>query len=217
MNITPDNEEYFSYEWKTFPTYGYLVLKPPKKYMDIIKDAIKNVRENKSKAAVHNKELVGQIAEEYLFDKEISEKLKPFLLGVATEYEKIFGKHYEFSSPKTSIDGMDAVAWVNLQKKHEYNPMHKHKGFYSFAIWVEIPYNLKKERQYANSIKSDYRTNSNFAFVYTNSLGEIIAHQINVSKESEETMVFFPAQMSHYVNPFYTSDDERVSVAGNLI
>ena len=37
--------------------------------------------------------------------------------------------------------------WVNYQKKYDFNPLHIHSGIFSFVIWVQIPYDLKKEQE----------------------------------------------------------------------
>jgi hypothetical protein len=39
---------------------------------------------------------------------------------------------------------------------------------------------------------------------------------VPVDKTFEGKMLFFPATLSHSVNPFYTSDDYRISIAGNI-
>ena len=39
--------------------------------------------------------------------------------------------------------------WVNFQKKHEFNPIHNHFGAFSFACWINIPYNLDDEMDLA--------------------------------------------------------------------
>jgi hypothetical protein len=37
-----------------------------------------------------------------------------------------------------------------------------------------------------------------------------------VDKKMNGVMCVFPAPMIHYVTPFYTSDEYRISVAGNV-
>ena len=38
-----------------------------------------------------------------------------------------------------------------------------------------------------------------------------------LDKKFEGTMLFFPSWLQHQVYPFYTSDEKRVSLSGNII
>jgi len=107
--------------------------------------------------------------------------------------------------------------WVNFQKKHEFNPPHDHGGVYSFVIWMQIPTSYAEQRKLpvcANSNADNHI--SNFAFSYTNTLGKISTFAYNMEKEAEGYMVMFPSQMTHQVFPFYESDEERISISGNI-
>ena len=37
-----------------------------------------------------------------------------------------------------------------------------------------------------------------------------------IDKAWEGTMILFPSSLNHNVYPFYTSDDYRISISGNL-
>ena len=103
--------------------------------------------------------------------------------------------------------------WVNYQKQHEFNPIHNHRGVYSFVIWLKIPTDY--EDQNKNNITNS-RDKSSFSFVYTNTLGQIKSERIPLSKEYEGRMVFFPSPLMHLVQPFYDCEDDRISVSGNI-
>ena len=47
-------------------------------------------------------------------------------------------------------------------------------------------------------------------------MGRITPAMVPVDKTYEGTIVMFPSEMLHAVYPFYTSDDYRISVSGNL-
>ena len=53
-------------------------------------------------------------------------------------------------------------------------------------------------------------------FQYNTALGGLDTEYLYVDKSFEWKMVFFPARLNHGVNPFYTSDDHRVSISGNV-
>lgn len=112
--------------------------------------------------------------------------------------------------------------WVNKQKKHEFNPIHFHSGALSFVIWLNIPYELEDETNHFPLIsgtspenKDNFYT-SKFCFVYTDVLGQIKQFPVPVDKTFEGTILMFPSSLQHTVYPFYTSDDYRISVSGNI-
>lgn len=110
----------------------------------------------------------------------------------------------------------DMTAWINFQKKHEFNPLHNHSGDYSFVIWIKIPYNIKDELNLPWVKNSNIPCASVFSLVYLNPLGEINGKPFYLDKQDAGKMVIFPSRMYHMVYPFYTSDDYRISIAGNL-
>ena len=46
--------------------------------------------------------------------------------------------------------------------------------------------------------------------------GKIVDLPIRITKDYEGTGFFFPSYSTHGVNPFYTSDDYRITISGNL-
>ena len=42
-------------------------------------------------------------------------------------------------------------------------------------------------------------------------------YPIFMDKKCEGHMFIFPAHLGHSVNPFYDCDDERISIAGNIL
>ena len=104
--------------------------------------------------------------------------------------------------------------WVNYQSKHDFNPAHIHTGAFSFVIWVKIPYDYRKEQKVYPKVNGN--ETAAFYFSYNSTLGGQESHHINLDSEWEWSMVFFPAKMYHGVNPFYTSDEKRISISGNV-
>ncbi len=105
--------------------------------------------------------------------------------------------------------------WVNYQKKYEFNPVHLHTGIWSFVIWVQIPYNLDDELKNLSSINSNSNIPSTFQFIYENIYGSV-TEELYINKSHEGTIILFPSNLKHCVYPFYTSNDYRISVAGNI-
>ena len=84
-------------------------------------------------------------------------------------------------------------------------------------MWVQIPYDLKKELALENCKNSNSPENALFNFYFPNINRKIISAPIYVDKDYEGTMILFPSCLDHGVNPFYTSDDYRISISGNII
>ena len=107
--------------------------------------------------------------------------------------------------------------WVNFQKKHDFNPVHNHKGAVSFVIWMKIPYKHKDEVNTARTkgIAGNCLSGC-FQFLFTSMLGEITTDIYYLDPSYEATILIFPCKFNHIVYPFYTSDEERISISGNI-
>jgi hypothetical protein len=101
--------------------------------------------------------------------------------------------------------------WINFQKKGQFINRHKHSGLFSYNIWIKIPFDYRKE------IEQRGMESATFEFTYTNIIGELVTENINLTKNDEGTIIFFPSQLIHQVYPFFTSDEERISIAGNVM
>ncbi len=116
--------------------------------------------------------------------------------------------------------------WINFQKSRDFNSPHFHAYDISFVIYVDMPDEIKNEK----TIKGGFQ-NGSISFLYgqnvkkfdlnaqqfSNAVNGYMAPitQINHLPITGE-MFIFPAYLMHYVNPFFTKDIERISVAGNV-
>jgi len=103
--------------------------------------------------------------------------------------------------------------WVNFQRKYEFNPLHDHSGLFSFVIWMKIPYDLDDERN-LDFVKNANTQSSVGNFTFVSNLME--SFTVEMDKEVEGSCVFFPSYLHHMVYPFYTSDEERITISGNI-
>lgn len=106
--------------------------------------------------------------------------------------------------------------WVNFQKKHEFNPIHNHSGLFSFIIFVKIPYEIEEELKKGPGKLSNSNFSSCLQFHTINNMGRHSDHTVFVDKTYEGGIYFFNAEMMHSVYPFFTSDDYRITVSGNI-
>ena len=204
-----------------FPNLGYLRFNFSEFDLEPVKKEIFIIKENFKKAIKHNKDLAGHIKHEYLLNSSIEciENLMHPLIKIYDEqfnsYVSIAVNNYgNDTKPKKII--LDKV-WVNFQKKHEFNPIHSHRGVLSFVIWLEIPFLMEDELMLSPGRLSNDNIAGHFNFHYINSIGEIVGSTIPADKSFEKNVILFPSSMKHSVAPFYSSDDYRISVAGNFV
>lgn len=155
----------------------------------------------------YNEHLVGQISGEY----EI--KIRPYF---ETLINKMWIEYRDrFNYCLMNKYNIPDYAWINVQKKHEFNPVHHHDGAASWVVWLKIPYDLQDELNVFSNAKS--RDASVFNFYYNTLTGIQENHTLNIDETWEGTMIMFPAMLKHSVHPFYTSDEPRISIAGNIL
>ena len=171
---------------------------------------VEQLQKNFDDAVRFNQGLAGHLNNEYyLF--ECKTYMESLLLPLVYEYKDKFS-HFECKEKGYFLENV----WVNYQKKHEFNPVHHHSGVFSFAMWLKIPYSIEDEYKTFPHILQHENITANFCFQYTDVLGDIQRYPIPADKSWENMLVFFPSKLRHFVNPFYTSDDYRISVSGNF-
>jgi hypothetical protein len=106
--------------------------------------------------------------------------------------------------------------WINFQKKHEFNPLHIHTGIFSFIVFIKIPYNLIDEDKFFSNIKDVSIATSRLCFVVCKPDGGITDIKCNVDESYLHKMLIFPANYNHLVYPFFTSNEERITISGNI-
>ena len=197
-------------EW--FQSPGYLLAEIPPEVREEIELSIHNIQRDKKLDARAG--LKGHLAEEYHLP--ITPKISRLMRTLSYEYEKQFKFKVNHMSP-VNVEEYDYELqglWINYQKKHDFNPIHIHNGAFSFVIWVQIPWdNIDDEM-------AMYKPNGNetamFSFRYIDAMGYQAAKYFPLDSSWNWKMAFFPAGLNHSVNPFYTTDDYRISISGNV-
>ena len=193
-----------------------------KKYFDTVgidrydvPDNIINYLKQKPTKPVNN-ELLGHIKEEFGY-QNVPDYVQRYFLE-KTQTENMQSHMGEVKVLDTPLPLKLDTLWINYQKKYEYNPIHEHSGVFSFIVFLQIPYNLEDEDKHFG-IKfnnKDVPHNSKLGFLTNLNGGRIWAKTICVDKSFENKMLMFPAWYKHYVYPFYTSDEYRIKVSGNI-
>jgi len=204
------------YNYHHFPNIGYLSKKFDEVDLYPIKMEVDEIMNNFDQYESFTPSLAGHIQKEFQLTKSCSH-IEQLVLPFVDLFDETFSYLRFLNVLDKSLPWGLSRAWVNFQKKHEFNPVHNHTGVFSFVIYLKIPFTKEEESKVFPPMSNGYkRNNSNFFFEYTNSLGQIMMEDLPVYEDYENTMIFFPACMRHGVYPFYTSDDYRISVAGNI-
>jgi len=162
-----------------------------------------------------NDRLVGHLQDEFEVSETGKKHLEEPILAAAHQHLSYFNHGGNVSLLTSSKPMKIGPLWVNFQKKHEFNPPHGHEGVYSFVIWMLIPYDLEEEKGVFETARR--KMASMFGFIANDILGKSLVHPIPVDQSYEGVFCLFPSSLVHYVNPFYTSDDARISLSGNIM
>lgn len=186
----------------------------PEELFSSLKEKIRLAKEEGNKL---NNQLVGHLKEEYQI-KNYTEAFEKYILWAATQ-GPVFQSWKDIAVNSDDKPIYLDKLWVNYQKKYEFNPPHDHSGFLSFVIFVKIPYNLEEEEEMFPDLGKSHQARnhtSKFTFLNPGPDGKIKVDPIDVDKSFEGKMLMFSARQLHEVFPFYTSDDYRITVSGNL-
>lgn len=198
---------------KELDAMGILGEEVPQHVLEYYKEAVP------STTVPSNLELAGHLQKENKFT-DVPKYVQDYLCNIP--YKRIyFKKQIALYQVNDGIKAEDCPLtlssnWVNFQKKHEFNPVHNHSGLFSFIIFHQIPYDYVEEAKPWDGKTSVNNVASCLQFLYVDILGHIQTHQIKVDKSFEGKILFFNAKQNHCVYPFYTSDDYRITISGNI-
>ena len=196
-----------------FSNFGFVRDTVPPEILSVLKQEIDQI--DLDKADPISGQLAGNIEKQ--FELSSSNKvLEPYILHLCHEYLNTFNPKYTFQF--SQIENLKLnTSWVNFQKKNEFNPIHTHDGFFSFVIWIKIPYSVQAEIAQPHVANSNMQRAGMFSFMYTNVFGEIRESVQAIDSSFEGEIFLFPASFMHQVYPFSTSDEYRISISGNIV
>lgn len=204
-----------NYYVNTFPNSGYISTKFTDEQLAPIRKEISKIQSNFDLATKSNDSLIGHLKHEYKLI-ECKEYLEKLVLPFIAEYDNQFDYLNDYDILSKSVPIYLADAWVNFQQKYEFNPVHNHSGIMSFTCWLQIPYEYENERNVFADVTEKKFRGGFFGFHFIDTLGKMQYKGIKMDKSKENEMVIFPSDFLHSVNPFYTSDDYRISISGNF-
>ena len=204
------------YNIRNLPGPGFLTYQLTKDEMDFVWKRISEVNDLAKNPKLYNNKLAGNISKSFDLGLDNIDIISNVVFPLAAEYEKQFSQPYEKHSSGNKTYNFNEW-WVNYQYQTEFNPTHSHTGIYSWVIWMKIPTESEDQSKLPIAANSNAKNKiSNFTFTYTDTLGVVVDYAINMNKDKEGMMAFFPASLKHSVYPFFNSDEPRISVAGNI-
>lgn len=203
----------------TFPNNGVLFHRVPDEIFSKVQSVTEGLMNRDFEGGVKaGYKLTANIQNEFDFTTELAGTLLPYIADLIRVHNQRSQPHFinEVANVASHIRNIKFKdVWANFQKKHEFHPHHIHGGLYSFVIWTRIPYNLEDE--IAMFPNATYKCASMFTFYYSDILGQVRSYPVPVDKSYEGIICLFPKGLGHSVNPFYTSDDYRISVSGDIV
>ena len=176
----------------TLPTVWHDTI--PEPIFDKLKDAC--IERRKDNEWDYNDRLVGALNSSSL---KPTEGLEEYLINISANIWSLFSQtspwDQHFKPEYLDLRNL----WVNYQQKGQYNPYHCHHGVVSFVIFVDIPY--------GNEERAHHGSDGGF---------QIEEHLFRIDRKWNGTVLMFPANTNHAVYPYYSTDKERITVAGNL-
>ena len=174
-----------------------------------------------------HKDLVGIVKDQLKLDPKQCPKFHEFVIKMANEFLYMRSQglvlnqlircfaHNNLNDhfiPEDHLKLKLKTLWLNSAIAGDYQPVHQHSGLFSFVAYVSIPHTKEEENKLNNGIE-DYK-NLNGCTEFFDMFGHD-SIQMNVSKDIEQTLVLFPAWVSHTAYPF-RCEGRRITVSGNI-
>jgi hypothetical protein len=217
------------YSTQFFPIHmvGYQQYEVPGDVLESLdKETSKMISKKFKDLESHGTNLSGRKTHQYRITKS-AELLELYVSTVAPLYWNNFfydATSFENKNKKHSLvkdEFNDSKVWVNFEKKHAFQPIHRGAGLLSFVIFLKIPYLFEDERKKDGLMESEVPLSGTFNFLHVNETsyirGPISTQTLPIDKSSEGTMVVFPSNLQHVFYPFHSSDDYRIVISGNIV
>ena len=109
--------------------------------------------------------------------------------------------------------------WVNHMKQYEFNPIHSHDGLFSFVMFIKVPFLLEEMHKMAPGSKSPTNAAGSLTFFHPGNPFQDSFYREEIfypDKTWEGKILIFPAYLCHQVQPFYGTEEERITISGNV-
>lgn len=197
-----------------FPNVGYFIDELPADLLNSLKEEGEEAINLRKKEGDNLAGLTSSLGvARHVYVEKSRDKLYEFVWNVFNKFNDAFKYSQTFSLLSSDVPFYAGVPWLNIQEKNEYIPSHYHEGIVSYAIWVKIPYEIKDEFK---GLPHTDQSTACFGMTYVNAIGDMRLERIPITKEYEGKILMFPSKLIHGVYPYYSSDESRISVSGNI-
>lgn len=176
-----------------------------------IRDEVNEIQSSFETAQPVDHSFAGAIKKEYEIIKS-----KALLENIVFPMKDAFTECFDVPAYEPSGELFIRQAWVNFQKAGEWMAPHTHNGDYGFALYLKAPFTIQDELRYLSTTEKKANQCSSFVLYYTDAMGHVKPSFIPIDKNWENTIIFFPGTMLHGVQPFYTSDEYRITISGTI-
>jgi len=103
--------------------------------------------------------------------------------------------------------------WCRASTRHDYHSLHDHKSILTFILWLNVPVDSRIEK----NIEYGFRPEAGeVVLTYSDITGSHRKMNFDLSPENNGQMIVFPSDINHCVYPTHTTDEYRLSVAGDI-
>ena len=197
------------------PNLGFKLAQFSDQELEPLRKEVADIQANWQGTAF-NQQLVGNLKHEYQITQStalLDQLLRPIALSLEQESGYAQEVYIQRETGHLVLDD----AWVNYQRAGEFNPVHDHRGIYSWVIWLELPYTLAQEDSHVPWANPHKNFAGQFVMHYTDIVGNIKNYPLPTDQRMRNHCAVFPSRLRHSVYPFYTSDQLRISVSGNFM
>lgn len=187
--------------------------------LQVLNSILRIYNENKKNLININKNLAGQIEDEFSLyynnNPELSHIKNHSLLPkeIMIWFKEMF-EHYLINVGVKKYEGDFHSIWINEMKDNEYNPSHIHSGNLftglSSVMILKLPHTTGKE--YGG--EKDILQNGKLTFL-SSSIGQFSRPDYSPTLKVGDFFIF-PYDLRHCVNPFNSSNDTRITLAANF-
>jgi hypothetical protein len=187
----------------TLPNLGFLLSDLPESLFDKLLEEAKYAEKSGEELVCGLTEGRKHVPSQYTIRDELNSELNEVILSFAYDYCDIH--RYPLSHPlgRKPLKLTNLNNWINVQRQNEYVGNHVHDGIISYTIWLKIP-------------EVDQKDQASFWFNYSNTVGNVMHHEIKLNQDYVGKIIIFPSLLEHTVYPFYNSAETRFSVSGNV-
>lgn len=205
----------YDYEATPHINPGILKWKLNQDHMNLLWSYIKKPTTNGAWVFDNNNKVIERTPyQEWALD-DINKVFQTEILSPAIKhYVDIWGYPMTVRNSHHPVPIMNRI-WCRISGKGEYQPLHSHQSIWTFIIWMNIPFEHEEEES-GDAIEL-YPQAGNVAINYIDSIGRLQEQPFRLGKKDEGTILLFPGDLKHVVYPHYTTDEYRISIAGDIV